>query len=344
MTDELIAKLRCPRTGSRLTRRADGALVSDQGGHVYPSIAGIYDFRLFDPPYLTREEENRLALEIDLATQGMSHEALIRHFETHLSPTRADTAARDKHIHHRLALLQRAPQRLLELLRQGGCSVPRDGVALDLGCGSGEAIGTLLQEGAAEVVGVDISLTELVLAKKLLREAGREVLLIAGCAESLPFAEASFDFVYSPDVIEHVSSQHDYLSEAHRVLKAGGRFLLNSPNRYSVVCPEPHVGIWFLTFLPRPLIDPFCRLVGKGPYIGKRLVSLPELRGLLWRRFQDVRIRSREANPYAKSLPGRLFYALRPYSERVFAYIADQHVVVAEKKRLRDVALPQERG
>jgi SAM-dependent methyltransferase len=331
MTADVLALLRCPRDGSRLQPRADGALVSERGGHVYPVIAGIYDFRLFDPPYMTREAENRLALAIDEAARRMDHTALVRHFESDLAPDAHDKQMVEKHIRHRMALRERAPRRLLDMLAMAGCAVPRDGTALDLGCGSGEAMATLLAQGARRVVGVDISLIELVLAKKLLQETGLDALLIAGCAEALPFADDSFDFVYSPDVIEHVSSQPDYLGEAHRVLRDQGVFLLNSPNRYSVVCPEPHVGIWFLTFLPRPLIDPVCRLAGKGRYVGKRLVSLPELRALVRDRFREVRIRSREANPQATSLPGRLFYALRPYSEQAFAYIADQHVVLARK-------------
>jgi SAM-dependent methyltransferase len=332
--DELLSRLRCPRTGSPLTRRSsDGALVSDSGGHVYPLVAGIYDFRLFDPPYMTRAEENRLAERLDAASSRMEHADLIDHLELELSPC-ADEAARNKAregIGHRRALLERAPARLRFLLNESGCSIVPGSTVLDLGCGSGEALAALIDHGAGQPVGVDISLIELVLAKSLLRRQGKDALLLAACAEALPFVAETFDFIYSPDVIEHVSSQPDYLKEANRTLRNGGQLLFNSPNRYSVVCPEPHVGIWFLTFLPRFLIDPVCRLMGRGPYVGKRLVSLPELRRLIGSSFGEARISSRKSNPQARSAAGRMFAALSPFSERAFAYVADQHVVLARK-------------
>lgn len=332
--DELLACLRCPRTGSPLARRAvDGALVSEVGGHVYPLVAGIYDFRLFDPPYMTREEENRLAERLDAVADHMDHSALIDHLELELTP-RADAAAQVKareSIGHRRALLERAPARLRFLLGESGCAIATGSTVLDLGCGSGEALGAIIDRGAQRAVGVDISLLELVLAKSLLRRQGKAALLLAACAEALPFKAETFDFIYSPDVIEHVSSQVDYLREAHRTLRPQGELLFNSPNRYSVVCPEPHVGIWFLTFLPRPLIDPVCRMVGRGRYVGKRLVSLPELRRLVGNAFSDARISSRKSNPRASSAAGRMFAALSPFSERAFAYVADQHVVLAKK-------------
>lgn len=67
----------------------------------------------------------------------------------------------------------------------------------------------------------------------------------------------------------------------------------------------------------------------RGPYIGKRLVSLRELRALLDHAFPDFQVYSREANPQATSLPGRLFYGTRPWSERAFALVCDHHVAMA---------------
>ncbi len=334
MMDDLLACLRCPRTGSVLAQRAsDNALVSEVGGHVYPAVAGIYDFRLFDPPYMTREEENRIAERLDEASVHMNHAVLIEHLELELKPC-ADAVAREKArsgVSHRRALIERAPARLHYLLRESECRIEPGSIVLDLGCGSGEALGTLLEQGAERAIGVDISLIELVLAKNLLRRQGKKAMLLAACAEAMPFADATFDFIYSPDVIEHVSSQSAYIREANRTLRERGRLLFNSPNRYSVVCPEPHVGLWFLTFLPRFLIDPVCRLAGRGPYVGKRLVSLRELRRLVRANFPDARFSSRKANPQASSVAGRLFAALSPLSERAFAYVADQHVVLARK-------------
>ncbi len=46
----------------------------------------------------------------------------------------------------------------------------------------------------------------------------------------LPFEDASFDLVYSIEVIEHVESHHRFIAEAARVLKPGGWFVLTTPN------------------------------------------------------------------------------------------------------------------
>lgn len=330
MTPDALEYLRCPVSGERLHQ--DGAdLVNESGQQRWPVVLDIPDFRLFDPPYLTRAAEARLAECLWEAAQRLDYAALIRYYETELCGQRP-AAQIEKDITHRLALRRRSPQRLHHLFAEAGdVALPAAATVLDLGCGSGEAIAALYERGAARVVGVDISLIELVFARKLLAEQGQTALLVAGCAEALPFASAAIGLIYSPDVIEHVSDQHRYLQEAYRVLTVGGQILLNSPNRYAVVCPEPHVGLWGLGFLPRAWMDPCCRVLGKGPYIGKRLVSLPELRRLTRENFDRVTIRSRAANPQATSLPGRLFHALSPPAEQVFAYVCDQHVVLAGK-------------
>ena len=54
VTAERVDLLRCPRTGSRLRQCGDGSLAAETGGYVYPVLHGIPDFRLFDPPYMTR--------------------------------------------------------------------------------------------------------------------------------------------------------------------------------------------------------------------------------------------------------------------------------------------------
>ncbi len=333
-TELPIDLLRCPRTGAPLVRDG-GRLLSSAGGHVYPVVEGIPDFRLFDPPYVTREEERRRVAMLALAAADHDFAGLVKYYETEVIPDQTPER-RAWHIEHRRSLPQRAKRRLHNLLETARFAPPRvtRGVpVLDLGCGSGEAISELARVTGGSIVGIDISLEELFLARKLLAEEGASAVLVAGCAEALPFVDGMFGFVYSPDVIEHVVSQDDYLREIHRVLSVGAPALLNSPNRFSVLTPEPHVGIWGLGFLPRTLMDPVCRLAGKGPYTGKRLLSLGELRGMLARVFGRYTIRGRDSNPHATSVPGRVYHALRAISVPAFAHVCDQHVVVAMKDR-----------
>lgn len=47
----------------------------------------------------------------------------------------------------------------------------------------------------------------------------------------LPFADATFDFVVSFQVIEHIKRDKLFISEVRRVLKPGGRFIVSTPNR-----------------------------------------------------------------------------------------------------------------
>ena len=47
----------------------------------------------------------------------------------------------------------------------------------------------------------------------------------------LPFADESFDYVVSFQVIEHIKCDKEFVREGHRVLKKGGKFIVSTPNR-----------------------------------------------------------------------------------------------------------------
>lgn len=50
--------------------------------------------------------------------------------------------------------------------------------------------------------------------------------------QPLPFADESFDFVFSQDVIEHTAKPYLFLSEQFRVLRKGGTLLVGTPNLF----------------------------------------------------------------------------------------------------------------
>lgn len=99
---------------------------------------------------------------------------------------------------------------------------------LDIGCGVGGVDVLLARDhGAAHVVGVDVEQMQVDLA---CRRAERECLsnrLTFECVAPglLPFADCSFDVVFSKDAIIHVDDKAGLCTEAFRVLRPGGFFL-----------------------------------------------------------------------------------------------------------------------
>jgi ubiquinone/menaquinone biosynthesis C-methylase UbiE len=92
---------------------------------------------------------------------------------------------------------------------------------LDLGCGGGLTTTCLVQRGAI-VVGVDLSYASLRVASCHARGHGHPKAVFAcGQAESLPFADASFDVVWCTDVLEHLSDLPTAITQVARVLKPG---------------------------------------------------------------------------------------------------------------------------
>jgi hypothetical protein len=103
--------------------------------------------------------------------------------------------------------------------------------------------------------------------------------LVRGDGRALPFATASFDFVYSHAVIEHVGSREQqavFLAEALRVARKG--ILVTTPNRWHPV--ESHTGLPLLHYLPARIYRPLYRLLGKGMYASEASLNLLSARSL----------------------------------------------------------------
>ncbi|MBI2953596.1 MAG: methyltransferase domain-containing protein [Chloroflexi bacterium] len=128
----------------------------------------------------------------------------------------------------------------------------RRGRILDLGCGGGWRLFATVGHS----VGIDISLASLQSARRLYDQVAQARLT------AFPFADESFDFVVSSDVLGHIplTEKDATLSEIYRVLKPGGltwhyveadgddplmRFAKGYPELYTrhIVEPEGHIGL-----------------------------------------------------------------------------------------------------
>lgn len=57
--------------------------------------------------------------------------------------------------------------------------------------------------------------------------------LVQGTGTALPYRDGAFDLVVSFDVFEHIAESDRHLSEVARVLRPGGSYLLQTPNKWT---------------------------------------------------------------------------------------------------------------
>jgi len=101
--------------------------------------------------------------------------------------------------------------------------LPTSGRVLDAGGGTGR-VANAIREHAGEVVIADPSLG-------MLRQADRTQFgLACSRSESLPFPAESFQRVIMVDALHHVIHQGQTAREMYRVLKPGGRLVIEEPD------------------------------------------------------------------------------------------------------------------
>lgn len=96
---------------------------------------------------------------------------------------------------------------------------------LEVGCGQGTVL-THLARRNASMVGVDMSRVSILRTREGARELGLPVDVAQSDAESLPFADESFDAVVSFGVLHHTPDTGRAVREVRRVLKPGGRAIV----------------------------------------------------------------------------------------------------------------------
>jgi ubiquinone/menaquinone biosynthesis C-methylase UbiE len=114
------------------------------------------------------------------------------------------------------------PKEPEHLIRLAG--LPVKGLLLDAGGGTGR-IGETLREQAGRIIVADPSLNML---QKASRKDGLST--VQTTAENLSFPDCSFDVVIMVDAFHHVHDQERTAAEMFRVLKRGGRIVVEEPD------------------------------------------------------------------------------------------------------------------
>lgn len=267
----------CPKCLGVLDTMAD-QLICPTCERVFPRTLSIPD--LCDPETCCAPVEKAAVarLEESFFTAGVEELNQIR-----LSTYR-DFANIDKelpyHYAHYSASVQARGRRFYSMFRRAVAelhSLPSSGTALDVGCGTGAGIIPMAAE-FRQVVGLDIRMSSLIVAKKLVeRHRLSNVTLVRGSALCMPFPNSLFDYITAINVLEHIFDPAAMLREIRRVLGEGGAFAGDSRNRFDLLFPEPHARLRFVGFLPRRWMGRYVRWRRGMSYETTHLLSYADL-------------------------------------------------------------------
>jgi ubiquinone/menaquinone biosynthesis C-methylase UbiE len=122
----------------------------------------------------------------------------------------------------------------------------RGAQVLEIGTGMGSDFLNFVR-GGATAVGVDLTAAAIGLVRRRLALENAVASTLVADAESLPFADGSFDLVYSWGVLHHTPDTARAVREVFRVVKPGGEARVMLYSRRSWVA----IGLWLKYALAR---------------------------------------------------------------------------------------------
>ncbi|MBI2576224.1 class I SAM-dependent methyltransferase [Candidatus Woesearchaeota archaeon] len=97
---------------------------------------------------------------------------------------------------------------------------------LEIGCGCGALANHLAAQGY-DIAPIELSRSAIRVGKKMF--PGLRIIPMSG--DNLKFKDGSFDVVLSFDVLEHIPNTSRHLEEVARVLRDGGKYIFQTPNK-----------------------------------------------------------------------------------------------------------------
>lgn len=173
--------------------------------------------------------------------------------------------------HVRGLLLERKVAAMLPRLPEASADHPVLG--LDLGCGQAWYAVELARHGYT-MHGLDLSQGQIAEAKKFSQKQRVDVALATYDGAHIPYADGHFDFIYSINVLHHVTkpgAQAQLLAEVLRVLKPGGLFFLHEMNVENALF-RGYMSYFF----------PLLKNIDEGTELWLRPTRLPQVAGGRW--------------------------------------------------------------
>src|SRR5437870_12498398 len=222
MSPGLQSRLACPYDGTRLLN--DGRGIRCENAHKFPLVEGI--------PVLLRQDveqthgEAKRTLEIAQLDNVAELLGVVEHIESvnrHVQKLVASTCG-----FLYLPLVGQLPGYPVPELR---LPFGAGRTFLEVGCSWGRWVIAAAHSGYRPV-GIDPSLGAILVAQQVCRQIGIKADFVVGDARYLPFADDSFDTIFSYSVLQHLSRENVRiaLQECRRVITPGGRCLIQMPN------------------------------------------------------------------------------------------------------------------
>jgi SAM-dependent methyltransferase len=189
-----------------------------------------------------------------------------------------------------------SPEEFTEIA--GFLELTKNSSALEIGCGTGGCALHFAESLGCRVTGLDVNAEGIKSAKALAHSKSlqsRVTFLLHSAATQLPFADATFDAIYSNDAMCHIPDRLAAFQEFLRVLRPGGRFLFSDALVITGLISEEELAtrssIGFYLFGPRGENE---RLLAQAGFqLLRTLDATPSAAGIAKRR-HDARARRRD--------------------------------------------------